>query len=279
MTQQPYYQPQYPAAPAQPAYPQQGYPQPAPQPAYAPQAPAYPQQPYAAPQPVQQPLAQGTIDDFYNQPSSGGGPSLKFEQVGTRYIGVVARPLGPGDVQQQTDTMGRALFFKDGRPKFVMKVPLQLVQPHPAYPEGTAQWYVKGAAKDELARAMAAAGCPADVKAPEPGATIDVTFVSTRQSGAGMNPAKVFQVVYTRPNGAQGQAATEAPSPVAVAQPVPQVPQQPVQPAPVQQYAPQAPQPAAQVAPQQGQGLAVPEGLTPEQQALFAQLAGQQAQG
>jgi hypothetical protein len=263
MTAQPGYPPPYPqqayppapqqyAPPAQPAYPQQ------------PQFPGYPQAPaqqYAPPAPQQpaQPLAQGTLDDFFNQPSSGGGPSLKFEQVGTTYVGVVARPLGPGDVQQQTDTQGRPLFFKDGRPKYVMKVPLQ-VQQSAEHPDGQAQWYVKGGARDELTRAMAEAGAPAG--APEPGATIQVTFVSTRPSGAGMNPAKVFQVRYTRPGGAQ---QTQAPAPQA----------QPQQQAPAPQQAPQQPaQPQFQPQVQQG-GPQPPSDLSPEQQALLAQMTGQ----
>jgi hypothetical protein len=58
--------------------------------------------------PPQAPLAQGSIDDFFNQPSAGGGKSLTFpnQQFGTRYIGIVTRPLGNGDVQQQTDVQG-----------------------------------------------------------------------------------------------------------------------------------------------------------------------------
>lgn len=310
MTQQQYYappQPQYPAPAPQQAYPPQ-FPQ-APQQVYpAPAAPVY-QQPYPAPAPAApaQPLAQGTLDDFYNQPSSGGGPSLKFEQVGQRYVGVVSRPLGPGDVQQQTDTQGRPLFFRDGRPKWVMKVPLQM-QPSQQYPDGQAQWYVKGGARDELTRAMAEAGAPAGP--PEQGAVLDITFVSTRPSGQGMNPAKVFRVVYTPPQG------TGAPSPAPVtapveqqAQPQPQVqqapqyieppaqpqyaptpapaPQAPVAQAPVQQPAvqPQAPvPPAAQQAPAPGLpapagpaqgGLQAPPGLDPEQAALLARITGQ----
>jgi len=231
MTQQPYYPPQPPQgpppqqAPQYPSYPPQGPPQQYQQPYYPPQAP----QQYGPP-PVQQQLAQGSLDDFYNQPSSGGGPSLKFEQIGTRYIGIVTRPIGQGDVQQQTDTQGRPLFFKDGRPKWVMKVPLQM-QPTGVYTDGLAQWYVKGQARDELVRAMAEAHAPEG--APEQGSILDIEFTGTRQSGVGMNPAKMFRVHYTRPEG-----AAPAPQPVqqGVPQPVQQAPapQQPVQPLPPQ---------------------------------------------
>jgi hypothetical protein len=275
----PGYPPQ-PTAPPVQQYPMpQAYPQ---QPAYPqPQqfAPQYPvQQGYPAPMmaPPQQPLAQGSIDDFFNQPSAGGGKSLTFpnQQFGTRYIGIVTRALGTGDIQQQTNTQGVPQFFKDGRPKFVMKVPLQM-QPSAAYPDGLATWFVKGQARDELVRAMAEAGAPAGP--PEAGSIIDITYTNDRQAGAGMNPAKQFAVVYTRPSGetsSPAPAAQAAPAPVAQP-PVPpvygQVPQQP----PAQQYAPpatpQAPpqQPAAPVAQPQP-----PADLTQEQQALLAKLTG-----
>lgn len=291
--------PQYPQAPAPqqfPGYPQQ---QAAPQaPSYPPQQ-QYPQQGYPAPQAQpQQQLVQGTLDDFYNQPSSGGGPSLKFEQIGTRYVGIVSRPLGPGDVQHQTDTQGRPLYFKDGRPKFVMKVPLQM-QPSQQYPDGTAQWYVKGAARDELTRAMAEAGAPAGP--PEQGAIIDIEFVATRPSGAGMNPAKVFRVRYTPPEGGgsgQQQAQPEqapqgaaAPSPVAAPQAPAQAPQAAPQhltpPHAVQQFQPQGQvvnldqavqqaQPQVQQQPQGQPAPQPPSDLSPEQQALLSKLTGGQ---
>lgn len=308
MSQQPFFPPQYPQQPYAPqpqGYPQQPFQQ-------APPQQGFPQQGYAPQVPPTQPtvpLAQGSLSDFYNQPSVGGGPSIAWtdkntqapKPIGTTYVGMVARDVTSADVQQQTDfKTQQPLFYRDGRPKFAMKVPLK-VQASQEFPEGEASWFVKGQAKDELQRAMSAAGVDG---APKEGAVIAITLVQRRPSGPGMNPANIVQVDY-RPAGAQaGQApaqATEAPSPVAVAQPVQQYAAQPVQ--QVQpQYAPQAPQPVAQqpvqqYAPQQvaqpvqqvaqapaqaapsGQGFAMPEGLSPEQQQLFAQLAGNQAQG
>lgn len=306
--------PGYPPAP--PAYPPQAppaFPPQQPQPVYAPQpqyAPQYPmQQGYAPPQPVQQPLAQGTIDDFYNQPATGGGKSLALDVPGREYVGRVPRPIGPGDIQQQTQQGTNApRFFKDGRPMFVMKVPLQM-QPSAEYPDGLATWFVKGQARDELVRAMAEAGAPAGP--PEADCWIRVTFTGTRPSGAGFQPTKLVAVHYTRPNGAP---------PVAPAVPQPQY-QQPVQqlsyeqqylpayppgmppnPAAAQHAAPapsaqpvqwQAPPPQPQMSlpeqgqmfvaqqfgpppaqPQQAPPVAAPvvAGMTPEQQAVFAQL-------
>jgi hypothetical protein len=246
-------QPAYPAAPGQLPYNPAGY---GPPPAYG-----YPPVQMAPPA---QPLAQGSLDDFFNQPSAGGGKSLAFpnQAFGTRYVGIVTRPLGPGDVQQQTDTMQRPQFFKDGRPKFVMKVPLQM-QPA-AHPDGLGTWFVKGQARDELVRAMAEAGAPAGP--PEPGAIIDVTYITDRQAGAGMNPAKQFRVVYTRPNGAPPalpQVQQPAQAPVAAEQP-----SYPVAPA-----APPIPPPATVPAPAQV-APAPPPDLTAEQQQLLARLTG-----
>lgn len=273
--------PQYPVQPSYPVAPGQlpGYQQP-----YAPQqfAPQYPQaQGYPAPQmaPPQQPLAQGSIDDFFNQPSAGGGKSLSFKVIGTRYRGIVTRPLGRGDVQQQTDTMRRPLTYNDGRPKFVMKVPLQM-QPSAEHPDGLATWFVKGQARDELVRAMAEAGAPAGP--PEANSIIDISYVADRQSGQGLNPAKQFQIVYTRPGGAAQQPAPQAapPIPAQVIAPPAAVPQAAPQPDPAQQAAmaavqqqfPQATpvqQPAAPAVPGQ-----YPADFTPDQVALMQRLAG-----
>jgi hypothetical protein len=287
---QQYTQPQMPGYPPAPAQPQMtGYPQ-APQ-QYVPAQPQYGPaqgygqaqqpngQPYGQPQQPAPQLAAGSLDAFYNQPSSGGGAALRFE-VGTRYVGIVTRPITNADIQQQTmPGNGQPAFFKDGRPKFVMKVPLQM-QPTPDRPDGLGQWYVSGAARDELVRAMADAGAPEGP--PEAGAVIDITCTGTRPAGVGMNPAKIYQVRYQRPNGAQPAvqpaaqpAAQPAPQPAvqsaaaaaqqasAQTQQVPAQAQQPLQQAAVAPPAPPAPGPATD--------------LSPAQQALLAQLTGQTA--
>jgi hypothetical protein len=268
--------PQYPGYPPQGQIPQ-GYPAPAPQQYAPPAAPA-------------QPLAQGSIDDYYSQPSTGGGAGLKFTGpnnqplIGQSYIFQVTRPIGNGDIQQQTDNQNRPQFFKDGRPKFVMIVPVQLLEPSPNHPDGLAKWYVKGATRDELARAMAEAGAPEGP--PEHGAVIRVTLTGTRSAGAGMNPAHVFAIQYVRPQGAAPVQAVAAPAPApevaAAPAPVAQAPMQamPPAPAPVQQYAPPAQPvqaPPAAPAPQVQQAAPQPPAnLTPEQQELLARM---QAQG
>lgn len=248
--QQPGYQ-QMPPAPQFPAPqfpPQQQFPA-APVPQYQQQ---YAQQPaYPSMMPPAEPLPVGSLDDFFNQPSVGGGPSLSWtnkdmsqKPIGTTYVGIVERPLSSSDVQAQTQQgTNQVARYRDGRPKYVMIVPL-IVNPSQEHPEGRAQWYVRGQARDELTRAMAEAGAPTG--APEAGAGIQITLVGRRPSGQGRQPANQFQIRYTRPAGAPAVAPAAAPAPEQVQQPVAQAaPQQ--QP----QYAVQQPPPVAQPVQQQ----------------------------
>ena len=230
----PQFQPQYPQAPQQQqAYP--GYPQ------------GYVQQPPQYQQPPARPAVNGSLDDFWNQPNVAGGPSLSFKDrpIGTRFDFIVERAIVDSDVQQQTNlTDGSPAFYRDGRPKFVMKVPALLASgPTPEFPEGKGTWYCSGQAREELRRAMAEAGAPEG--APEAGAAISVTLVARKPSRQpGFNPSNQVQVVYRRPPGAP---AVETPSPAPEAQQapaatpeqVPAQPQQPAQPAPVNAAPPQ----------------------------------------
>lgn len=305
-------QPQpYPAPPQYPPTPSPTYPAPPPAQQYPPQY-GQPPQGYA-PQgfaPAPPPAIPGTLDQFYSQPSTGGGKALSFEAMGQTYTGIVSRPIGDGDISQQTDTQGRPQFFRDGRPKFVMKVPLQ-IQPSPTYPDGIAQWYVKGASRDELVRAMAEAGAPDGP--PEAGSIITITMTGTRPSGPGMNPTKLVRVEYRRPQGSANRTATSTAAPTANASyatpaaPAPlsapvmstatgtpvthqqQVPAPTPAPAtppppPTSTYQP-APPPVYAVNTANGNGgngshvaapaAPAPVELSPEQQALLAQLTGQ----
>lgn len=287
---QPYYPPQQPAMPQYPTqtqYPQQPYPGTQMQP--PPQQFAYPQQ-QMYPQPAPQPLAQGTLSDFFNQPSTGGGPvfSWKGKPTGTTYAGIVSRQITDGDIQQQTmPNSNTPAFYRDGRKKFLMKVPLT-VTPTPEFPDGQAQWWVSGSARDELARAMSEAGCGTNT-VPEPGAAIVITLTGERPSGPGMNPSKTYRIQYRRPVGTA--AVTPTQQPPTEWQSVPDaVKQQPVpatyangtvsvqtQPLPNQQVmAPPLPQqvPVTQP-PQQPVAQSVQQqtsDLTPEQQQLLASL-------
>lgn len=277
--QPPVQQPQYPAAPAQ---------------QYAPQA--YPQQP---PSPQGPPPAQGSLDAFYSQPTAASGPSIAWsvngqqKPLGTSYTGIVARDVIDADVQQDSDPKtGQLKTYRDGRPRFFMKVPLK-VQQSPEFPEGEATWYVRGQSRDELARAMAEAGVQGS---PRGGDAIRITLVDRRPSRGGGMPANIVQVQYQPANG-QVPAQQQAPAPQPVQQPqvqpepqqyapapVPQQPQAPQQYAapqavPQQQVqAPVAPQQPAPVQPQEQapvQQLQMPADFDPAQQALLARITGQ----
>jgi len=317
-------QPQYPQFPQQPPA-QQGYaPQPTAQqftqPSYPPQGYPAPPQQYGQPQQPQQPLATGTIDDYYNQPSSGGGPSISWtsngmpKPEGTTYAGIVARDVTNADIQQQTDPKtGAPKHYRDGRPQFVMKVPLK-VQQSQEHPDGEAVLFVRGQMRDELVRAMAEAGTGG---APKGGDALQVTLVQRKPSRGGGNPMNVFAIHYTAANGGQAQQAqqqtpsADAPSPAPAPEAQHQGPAQgqygqggqfppgqspygqvfaPVEqgpgPAPVQdqsQYGqggqfPQPSAPAPQQAAPQGQpgqqAPQAPQGLSEEQQQLLARLTG-----
>lgn len=278
MYQNPYAQPQAPQGPYQPQQqPQQPY--------YPPQggwqAPQYPQQAPQAPQGP--PAPKGSLDDFYGQPSGGHGPSWSFKDrpIGTTYVGIVARKITDADVQANTNpATGQVQTYKDGRVKYVLKVPM-FVQPDQTYPEGKAQWYVQGGAREELARAMAEAGAPEGP--PEAGAVITVKLVG-RRPVPGMNPANVVEVTYQRPQGA-GPVDTGAVAQATTDQAGQQIPaEQPQQQANSTQVwnavAPQQPVTGQPQAPaqQSAQVLAAPEGMPPEQAELLARLTGQAQQ-
>lgn len=299
----------------QPNYPQQQYPAQYPGVPAGYAGPAYvaqpaPANPYmgptygapamypAAPAAPVQPSAPGSLDGFYGQPSASGGPSWKFQgkPVGTTYAGIVERPVTDADVRQQTNNAGVPQTYRDGRPKFIMVVPM-LVQQSPEFPEGRAGWWVKGQARDELVRAMAEAGAPTG--APEAGALIQVTLVGQRPI-PGMNPAYQYRIVYTRPSGDPASAVSTLPAPAPAPQYAPPQyaaqPAQPVYAPPAAQYAPPmpaqpayapqapvaaVPAPAAMAAVAAGvpapvAGAGAP-GLTPEQLALMSRLTGASA--
>jgi hypothetical protein len=232
--------------PSQPYQPQQGYP--AQQPSYASQ-PGYPAQPQYQ-QPVQQggfppgtfqqpppaqPVQPGpavappSLREFMNQPA-GGGNSLSFMQVGTRYSGTVIRTVTGADVDFAYDMQDRTKIskFNDGREKLILKVPILLDQPNAQYPDGTAIWVLKSNDRNELMRAMEAAGAQSDPELgffrPQAGDWLSVTYTHDQPSRNGMNPRKVKAVEYRVGNGVPPQMPqAQVPQPVQYAQPQQQV--------------------------------------------------------
>lgn len=271
--------PQQPAPQAPPAYAPPMPPQGAPAQQYAYQAPGFPPQVYpgqpaygmpaqypgAPAGPPAPPLAEGSLADFYSQRSVGGGKALSWDQkpIGFSYTIRVTREITKGDVEQTTKFRTKEPdFHTDGRPKFQLKVPGQLV-PTQEYPDGLCQWYVKGATRDELNRAMGEAGVQpgpdGNPQPPQAGSIIQITLAGKRPV-RGLNDANVIKVRYWQPSDpyaiqmADFLGAQQAAQPVAaphvmqqpypVAQPAPyapQMPAQPVYPPTAHLYAPQTP--------------------------------------
>lgn len=268
MTSQPYQpqqgypaqQPNYAPQPGYPAQPQQPYQQPAPQGYAQPQAPVQPfQHPspdgFTAPELRNPPVAPPSLRDFMNQPA-GGGNSLSFMQAGTRYTGTVIRTVTGADVDYATEMQDQTKIakFRDGREKLIMRVPLLLDQPSAAYPDGTAVWIIKSNDRNELMRAMEAAGAQIDPELGfyriQAGDWLSVTYTHDQPSGRGLNARKVKVVEYRVGNGVPPQM------PQFAAPPQPQfTPQQPQWQAPPQQQfqaPPQQQQQQFQAPPQQG---------------------------
>lgn len=218
MTQQPYYgTPQDPYNP-QPAqqYPPAGYQQvpngyaPAPNPyqpapQYGPPPGQYPGQqnpqhqvPQGPPAPVG---AKGTVGEFFKQPTPGGGKGVSWKNKpdGYTYVGVVNRTPGDGDLFQDSDPQTKQLkTWRDGSPRMVMPVPLDLV-PMDAwqaqeYADGEARVFLRGEMLTEFTRAMSEVGLP-EGTVPQKGALVFAT-ITGRKPGRGTMPANQYRVVY-----------------------------------------------------------------------------------
>lgn len=316
-------QPAYGYPPQQPdPYAQQGYPPPygQPQPPYQPAPQGYvPPQPgpYGAPNPYagpwngqqpgygvpQQPVqqgARGTLEDYYNQPTTGSGKGLTWKGVpdGYTYVGVVQRTPVDGDLFQDSDPQTKQLkTFRDGSPKLVLPVQLRIhhmdAMQAQTFPDGDARMFLRGALRDEVTRAMAEVG---ESGVPKAGALVIVTLtgrkpgnnIATNQYAVQYYPAGTWeqnfpQYTYLIP----GQ---HAPAPQQFQQQAPQqfggAPQQ----APYQQQAPAqyaapaqaAPNPQQYAQPQYGQQAydpnpqAAPQYAAPQAAPVQANAAVQQ---
>jgi hypothetical protein len=184
----------------------QGPPAPA-VPAAAPQAQPQGYSNPAAVQPQQQ-LARGTLEDFYNQPSGGGAPSITSKFFNKRPQGSwlkleVVRDVTNTDVRQQTTPQGQPQVFRDGKPKFVLVVPVKVVgssdNTHYAeFPDGEGSLWVKGVLADEVRRAMTAAGDPSGY--PKGGAVIVMQSAGEKASRTpGFSPTKLYSLQYAGP--------------------------------------------------------------------------------
>lgn len=212
-----------------------------------------PVQQYAQPQVPAQPVT-ATLGDVFGGGSYGPSVTWKDLPNGSKYRLRVERDLNQADIKQSRDYHTKQpLTYPDGNPRLEVWIPVEILEA-PAqvvakFSEGKGVWVVRGHVLKELNQAMAAAGLPPK-SAPEAGAVIDLELMGRSQNSRGGIRNDV-RVTYTRPAApsAEGQAAQAAPA----------------------QEQAQAP------APQQTTNLQVPEGLTPEQQALMAKLTGGQA--
>lgn len=254
--------PQYPPAPPQgppPGYgPPQGYPAPqgyGPPQGYQQPPPGYGPPPAQYQAPMAPPI-NSTTEDFFNQKSSGYGPSMmKNAQFGEWRIGRVARVVTNADVEQQADPQTKQpKFYKDRSPMLVLKVPVDMA-PSQHHTEGRGQLFLQGAMREEYLRAMQESGATPGL--PEYGATIAMRKSGQRQTGMG-NPANVWQAVYALP----GQELVFPQEPQGFAAPT-----QPAYQPPQQQFAPQG-APVYQQAP--GQFPAQPQ-LPPAPNGQYAQ--------
>lgn len=287
MTQPGYYPPQPqggygpPAGygqPQAPAYPPQ---QPPPPYGYAPAPQQYGQPPYGASMPAPQgpppgpPVPQGTIDDYYNQPNTGGGPAISWSAQkgiapGYTIDFVVPRKITNGDVVTDTDPKTQQVKTnRDGSPKRSLAVPAKLLVPdfQVQDPEGLCRVFLRGQLRDEVARAMQAAGCNLDLpdeRVPEEGCRVRITLVERKPTG---NIAQnIFRAEYWRP-GTWDPNQVQAPAPQQYGPP--QGYQQAAPPpnynqAPQGQYAPNPAQPQPvqyqQQVPTQPQAAPLPQG-------------------
>lgn len=325
MTQQPYYgTPADPYSP-QPAqqYPPPGYQQvpngyaPAPQ-GYGPPPQQYgppaqqgyqaaggyaPQQP---PQPQAPVGAKGTLDQFHQQPHTGGGKGISFKQKpdGYTYVLVVSRTPGDEDLFQDSDPQTKTLkTWRDGSPKMVLPVQCNIIPQDQwqaaEYADGDASFYLRGGLRDEVTRAMAEVG---ESGVPQAGALVVITLthrkpgnnIATNMYAVKYHPAGSHNTVIPAPQQAQPVQGYAAPTQAPYQQQAPTQYAAPAQAAPnPQQYAQpqygaapaydpnqyqQAPaQPTYQAAPQgqySSQAQAAPAQYAPNPQAAPIQQPG-----
>ena len=197
--------------------------------------------------------ARGTLEDFFNQPSGGGGPSVTSKFFNERPQGswlqlTVLADVTHADVQHQKTPQGVLQYFKKNgqddltRPKLVLVVKVQVTGSSDgthttAFPDGIASlWLKKGPVTDNLVRAMAAAGDPSGY--PKGGAQMVMISAGSQPSRTvGYSATKLYDFQYACPAGSvdptvPAESAT-VPSAVTTTPPVPPAPAPTSAPAPV----------------------------------------------
>lgn len=169
---------------------------------YGPPQQQYPGQQMQAPQGPPAPVgAKGTVDQFFKQPTPGGGKGVSWKNKpdGYTYVGVINRTPGDNDLFQDSDPQTKQLkTWRDGSPKMVMPVPLDLVFTDAwqaqEYADGEARVFLRGEMLAEFTRAMSEVGRP-EGTVPEKGTLVYVT-ITGRKPGRGTMAANQFRVIY-----------------------------------------------------------------------------------
>lgn len=145
----------------------------------------------------------------------------------------------PKMVQQRDYDTDELMFFPDGNPQMQMIVKVQ-AQPATGDDDGVRAFYVKGQLREAVIDALKAVGA----KVPARGGDLQVKYLRdepvTLKNGKRGNPKKIHAARYTPPTGPAGAFLTEPTTPV------------------TQTFA------TGSAAPSNGQGLACPPGVTPD---------------
>lgn len=196
------------------------------------------QQAQAAAAAPQQAAARGTLEDFFNQPSGGFGPSVTSKFFNQRQQGswlqlTVLHDVTNADVQHQKTPQGVLQYFKQNgqddltRPKLVLVVKVQVTGSSDgthttAFSDGQATlWLKKGPVTDNLVAAMTAAGDPSGY--PKMGAQMVMQSSGEQASRTvGFSATKLYSFQYGAPADnvdptSQASVPTAAPTPSAAA--------------------------------------------------------------
>lgn len=134
---------------------------------------------------------------------SGGVKSAKFEKIGAKISGVIARK---PELQTQRDfDKGTPLTWDDGKPRQQVKVVLLTDQNDDEDDNGERAIYLKGG----LMKAVRAAISAAKAKGLETGGKLAVKYIKDGEKKGKLNPPKIYTAKYEAPDPMAAVAADE----------------------------------------------------------------------
>jgi len=173
-----------------------------------------------------QPAARGTLEDFFNQQTGGGGPSVTSKFFNQRQQGSwlqleVVSDVTNADVVHQKEPGGKLSYYKKNgqddltRPKLVLVVKVRVLGSSDGshagiFPDGEAAvWLKPGEMADSLRTAMAQAGDPSGY--PKGGAQIVMQSAGEKPSRTpGYSATKLFNFQYAGPAGMAAEAVANS---------------------------------------------------------------------